>query len=414
MSIIRPFKGVRPKNELVEEFSCPPYDVLEDEEVKEIVSKYPKSFLRVIRAEVDFNKEVDPHSEEVYKKAKENLDNFKKEGILIEEKEPALYIYRETWKGHSQTGIFATFSVDEYQKDLIKKHELTRQDKEDDRTKHIMILEAQTGPVFLTFKSKEEIKKLIEQGIEKSEKIYDFIDEKEVHHELWVLTDKTLIESLEKAFEKVDALYIADGHHRAAAASRTREILKSKNPLHTGNEEYNFFMAVVFPHDELKILDYNRVVKDLNGLSDEEFMDKLSEQFEISEVDETPYSPKSKHEFGMYINKKWYSLKAKKEIIDENDPVKQLDVYILQNYVLDPILGIENPRKDPRIHFLGGIRGVKALEDWIDGKDWKVAFSMYPTSIEELMAVADANKTMPPKSTWFEPKLRSGLLIHEI
>ena len=414
MSIIRPFKGLRPKNELVEEFSCPPYDVLEDEEVKEIVSKYPKSFLRVIRAEVDFNKEVDPHSEEVYKKAKENLDNFKKEGILIEEKEPALYIYRETWKGHSQTGIFATFSVDEYQKGLIKKHELTRQDKEDDRTKHIMILEAQTGPVFLTFKSKDEIKGLIEQGIEKSEKIYNFTDEKEVHHELWVLTDKTLINSLEKAFEKVDALYIADGHHRAAAASRAREILKSKNPLHTGNEEYNFFMAVVFPHDELKILDYNRVVKDLNELSDEEFMDKLSEHFEISEVDETPYSPKSKHEFGMYINKKWYSLKAKKEIIDENDPVKQLDVYILQNYVLDPILGIENPRKDPRIHFLGGIRGVKALEDWIEGKDWKVAFSMYPTSIEELMAVADANKTMPPKSTWFEPKLRSGLLIHEI
>ncbi|GAB6190149.1 DUF1015 family protein [Marinitoga arctica] len=414
MSVIRPFKGLRPKNELVEEFSCPPYDVLEDEEVKEIVNKHPKSFLRVTRAEVDFEENVDPHSEIVYKKAKENLENFKKEGILIEEKEPALYIYRETWKGHSQTGIFATFSVDEYQKGLIKKHELTRQDKEDDRTKHIMILEAQTGPVFLTFKSKEEIKKLIKQGIEISEKIYDFTDEKEVYHELWVLTDKNLINSLEKAFEKVDALYIADGHHRAAAASRTKEILKSKNPLYTGNEEYNYFMAVVFPHDELKILDYNRVVKDLNGLSDEEFMKKVSKYFDVSESSNSPYSPKSRHEFGMYINKKWYSLKAKKDIIDENDPVKQLDVYILQNYLLDPILGIENPRKDPRIHFLGGIRGVKALEDWIDGKDWKVAFSMYPTSIEELMNVADANKTMPPKSTWFEPKLRSGLLIHEI
>ncbi|WGS64762.1 DUF1015 domain-containing protein [Marinitoga aeolica] len=414
MSIIRPFKGLRPRKDIVEEFSCPPYDVLEENEVKEIVSKHPNSFLRVTRAEVDFENEIDPHSEIVYKKAKENLDQFKKDGILIEEKEPALYLYRETWQGHSQTGIFATFSVEEYQSGLIKKHELTRQDKEDDRTKHIMILEAQTGPVFLTFKSENKIKELINEGVEKAEKIYDFIDEKEVHHELWVLTQKDLIKKLEGAFEKVEALYIADGHHRAAAASRTREILKSKNPLHTGNEEYNYFMAVVFPHDELKILDYNRVVKDLNGLSDDEFMNKISEHFEIIDAPESPYKPKSKHEFGMYINKKWYILKAKNEIIDENDPVKQLDVYILQNYLLAPILGIENPRKDPRIHFLGGIRGVKALEEWIDEKEWKVAFSMFPTSIEELMAVADDNKTMPPKSTWFEPKLRSGLLIHEI
>ncbi|SHE52933.1 Uncharacterized conserved protein, DUF1015 family [Marinitoga hydrogenitolerans DSM 16785] len=414
MSIIRPFKGLRPKKELVEEFSCPPYDVLEENEVKEIVSKHPNSFLRVTRAEVEFENDIDPHSEIVYKKAKENLENFKKDGVLVEEKEPALYFYRETWNGHSQTGIFATFSVEEYQKGLIKKHELTRQDKEDDRTKHIMILEAQTGPVFLTFKSKETIKDLINKGINAAEKIYDFVDEKSVHHELWVLTNKNLIEELENAFKDVESLYIADGHHRAAAASRTKEILKSKNPLHTGSEEYNSFMAVVFPHDELKILDYNRVVKDLNGLSDDDFMNKLSEYFEIAEAPESPYKPKSRHEFGMYINKKWYILKAKENIIDEKDPVKQLDVYILQNYLLSPILGIENPRKDPRIHFLGGIRGVKALEEWIDGKNWKVAFSMYPTSIEELMAVADADKTMPPKSTWFEPKLRSGLLIHEI
>ncbi|MBM7559112.1 DUF1015 domain-containing protein [Marinitoga litoralis] len=414
MSVIRPFKGLRPKKELVEEFSCPPYDVLEEDEVKEIVKKHPKSFLKVTRAEVEFDGDIDPHSEEVYKKAKENLDNFKKEGILVEEEKPALYLYRETWKGHSQTGIFATFSVDEYQKGLIKKHELTRQDKEDDRTKHIMILEAQAGPVFLTFKSKESIKELINKGIDEAEKIYDFVDEKEVHHELWVLTNEELIKELENAFKEVEALYIADGHHRAAAASRVKEILKSKNPLHTGNEEYNFFMAVVFPHDELKILDYNRVVKDLNGLTEEEFMNKVSEYFEISEAPESPYKPKARHEFGMYINKKWYSLRAKENIVDESDPVKQLDVYILQNYLLDPILGIENPRKDPRIHFLGGIRGVKALEEWIDGKNWKVAFSMYPTSIEELMDVADADKTMPPKSTWFEPKLRSGLLIHKI
>ncbi|WP_129407933.1 DUF1015 domain-containing protein [Marinitoga lauensis] len=414
MSIIRPFKGLRPRKELVEEFSCPPYDVLEENEVKEIVSKHPNNFLRVTRAEVEFENEIDPHSEIVYKKAKENLEQFKKDGVLIEEKEPALYLYRETWQGHSQTGIFATFSVEEYQKGLIKKHELTRQDKEDDRTKHIMILEAQTGPVFLTFKSENKIKELINSGIEKAEKIYDFIDEKEVHHELWVLTQKDLIKELENAFEKVEALYIADGHHRAAAASRTREILKSKNPLHTGNEEYNYFMAVVFPHDELKILDYNRVIKDLNGLSDDEFINKVSEYFDIIDAPESPYKPKSKHEFGMYINKKWYILKAKDKIIEEKDPVKQLDVYILQNYLLDPILGIENPRKDPRIHFLGGIRGVKALEKWIDEKEWKVAFSMFPTSLEELMAVADDNKTMPPKSTWFEPKLRSGLLIHEI
>jgi uncharacterized protein (DUF1015 family) len=414
LSLVRPFKGLRPKKEHIEDFSCPPYDVLESDEVEKIVSEHPNSFLRVTRAEVDFDKNIDAHSDEVYKKAGENLKNFEKEGILINDEKPSYYIYRETWKGESQLGLFATVSVDEYDQGKIKKHELTRQDKEDDRTRHITLLGAQSGPVFLTFKSKDEIKKLLEEFIDESSKIADFIDDNEVRHEMWLVNDGDKVEEIKKAFDNIDNLYIADGHHRAAAASRTRKIKMEENSNHTGNEEYNYFLAAIFPHDELRVLDYNRVVKDLNGLSKEDFISKVEDRFDIFDAEETPYSPKSLHEFGMYLNKKWYTLKAKPEIVDESDPVKALDVFILQEYLLAPILGIGDPRKDSRIHFLGGIRGVGALSDWIDSKDWGVAFSMHATPLTQLIDVADAGKIMPPKSTWFEPKLRSGLVVHKI
>ena len=412
MSIVRPFKGLRPTGEKVESFACPPYDVLEDSEVKEIVSKKPESFLKVTRAEVEFPEGTDPHSDEVYKKAGENLKNFEKKGIIFQDKAPAYYLYRETWRGQSQTGLFATVSVDEYDKGLIKKHELTRQDKEDDRTRHITLLGAQSGPVFLTFKSKESIKNVLSEMLVKYDKEYDLTDENEVRHELWVVNKEEDIKKIQEAFADIEKLYIADGHHRAAAASRTQKLMKEKNLNHTGNEEYNYFLAAIFPHDELRVLDYNRVVKDLNGLNKEDFIEKISESFEVIDANERPYSPKSLHTYGMYLDKKWYVLKPKK--VDESDPVKALDVYILQNYLLDPVLGIKNPRKDSRIHFLGGIRGIGVLEDWVDNKDWTVAFSMYPTPLEQLINVADADKVMPPKSTWFEPKLRSGLVIHKI
>ncbi|BBE31889.1 hypothetical protein OSSY52_20300 [Tepiditoga spiralis] len=412
MSIVRPFKGLRPTGEKVESFACPPYDVLEDSEVKEIVSKKPESFLKVTRAEVEFPEGTDPHSDEVYKRAGENLKNFEKEGIIFQDETPAYYLYRETWRGQSQTGLFATVSVDEYDKGLIKKHELTRQDKEDDRTRHITLLGAQSGPVFLTFKSKETIKNILSEMLEKYDKEYDLTDENEVRHELWVVNNEEDVKKIQESFSDIEKLYIADGHHRAAAASRTQKLMKEKNSNHVGNEEYNYFLAAIFPHDELRVLDYNRVVKDLNGLSKDEFIEKISENFEITETKETPYSPKELHTYGMYLDKKWYILKPK--TVDESDPVKALDVYILQNYLLDPILGIKNPRKDSRIHFLGGIRGIGVLEEWVDNKDWKVAFSMHPTPLEQLIDVADADKVMPPKSTWFEPKLRSGLVIHKI
>jgi uncharacterized protein (DUF1015 family) len=414
MAIIKPFKALRPTQEKVEVFSCPPYDVLEDNEVREIASKKPESYVRVTRAEVDFSKDVDVHSEEVYKKGAENLKDYLDRGIIIQDSEEAFYIYRETWRGKSQTGFYAVASVDEYDEGKIKKHELTREDKEDDRTKHIMILEAQAEPVFLTFKAQPKVKEMLQNFINKYEKLYDLTDETEVRHEMWKVDQKDDVELLKSSFEKINAMYIADGHHRSAAASRTKKISKEKNPNHTGDESYNYFLAAIFPHDELRVLDYNRIVKDLNNMNEEEFISKLKDIFDISDAEESPYSPKNLHEVGMYLNKKWYKLQIKEKHIDRNDPVKELDVYILQNYVLDPILGIENPRKDSRIHFLGGIRGVQVLEDWVDNKGYTVAFSMFPTPLEQLINVSDADKIMPPKSTWFEPKLKSGLVIHKI
>ncbi|KUK81513.1 MAG: Uncharacterized protein XD96_1138 [Petrotoga mobilis] len=409
LATVKPFKALRPYKGIEQCFSCPPYDVLEEDEVKEIISRNPNSFLRVTRSEVEAEEDS---KEAIYKKANENLESFIKNGVLIKDSEPSFYIYRETWKGVSQTGFFAVVSVDEYDKGIIKKHELTRRDKEDDRTNHILNLNAQTGPVFLTYKAQEDLKTIIDKIIKNKEFLYSFCDENNVKHELIKIQEEDEKEQIEKAFNSIDYLYIVDGHHRAAAASRAQKIMKEKDTNYSLNKPYNYFMAVIFPHNELRVLPYNRIVKDLNGLKEEEFLKKIGSYFEVEEAPFSPYSPDSSHSFGMYLQKKWYKLTFKGE--ESEDPVENLDVQILQKYLLDPVLSIKDPRSDPRIYFLGGIRGVKEIEKWVDTKDWKVGFSMYPTQIDQLLKVADMNKIMPPKSTWFEPKLRSGLLIHEI
>ena len=409
MAIIRPFKALRPFKGIEQCFSCLPYDVLEEDEVKEIIKRNPNSFLKVTRAEVEVK---DNPKEDPYEKAKENFQSFIERGSIVQDDEEAFYIYQEIWRGISQTGFFATVSVEEYKKGIIKKHELTRKDKEDDRTNHILNLKAQTGPVFLSFKSKIEIKNLINSLIQNKQPLYNFCDENNINHKLWKISEKENIEKLKKSFEEIDYLYIVDGHHRAAAAVRVQEIMREKDPSYDENKPYNFFMAAIFPHDELRILPYHRIVKDLNGLKEEEFLKKLETHFKIEKAPHPHYSPEEMHTFGIYLRKTWYKLTFKGQL--SNDPVENLDVQILQKYILGPVLSIEDPRSDPKIYFIGGIKGIGELEKWVDEKGWKVAFSMYPTQMKQLFEVADSNKIMPPKSTWFEPKLRSGLLIHKI
>lgn len=410
MAIVRPFKAVRPEQDLVEKVACPPYDVLSYDEAKKW-GEIPESFMRVIRAEIDLSEGEDHYGKPVYEKARNNLQEMLDNGTMIQEKSPVYFIYRQKMGEHTQIGVVGCSSVDEYQAGLIKKHELTRQDKEDDRANHVFTVGANTGPVFLTFEAFKDFDKALSELTAKLDHFCNFTDENNISHELFPVRENSDIEKLEKLFERIPTMYIADGHHRAASASRVRELMKKNNSQHNGTEEYNFFMSVIFPHNQLKVLDYNRVVKDLNQLSKEAFIEAIKEKFDIEVSEVTPARPGHSHEFGMYLDGKWYLLEAKKESFDNNDPVKSLDVSILQENLLSPVLGIDDPRKDPRIDFIGGIRGLKALETKVDN-GWAVAFSMYPTSIEELMNVADDGKTMPPKSTWFEPKLRSGLFVH--
>ncbi len=409
MAIIKPFRGVRPKRELVEKVASPPYDVISSDEARELVKDNPYSFLHVVKPEIDLPENIDLYDESVYKKGAENLNRLMEEKILIQDEEEYFYIYRQKIGDIIQTGLVCCASVDDYDDDIIKKHEQTRADKEEDRTKHVYTLNANTGPVFLTYRSTKEIDTLIEDGKER-EPEYNFISPDGVEHTFWVVRKKELKNELIKKFGEIPNLYVADGHHRSAAASRVRKLKKMENSNHTGNEEYNYFLVVIFPHNQLNIMDYNRVVKDLNGFSVDEFFKKVEEKFTVKESNLK--KPDEKHTFGMYLDGKWYLLRAKEGIFDKNDPVKVLDVSILQENLLGPILGIGDPRKDERIDFVGGIRGTGELEKLVNSKKYRVAFSMFPTSIEELMDIADAGKFMPPKSTWFEPKLRSGLAIH--
>lgn len=414
MSIIRPFKGYRPTQELCSKVAALPYDVMTSDEAREMVKDNPYSFLHIDKAEIDLPKDTDHYSDVVYQKAKDNLWNMVKDGIYIQDKKQVLYIYQLTMNGKSQTGLVACTSIDEYIENKIKKHELTRADKEEDRIRHVDTCNANTGPIFLTYKNKENIDKIINKAIE-NEPIYDFTAEDGIKHTVWLIDNDEVINSLISEFKSVPALYIADGHHRNASAVKVGLKRRQENPNYTGDEEFNYYLSVIFPDNQLYIMDYNRVVKDLNGLSKDEFIAKVSEKFDVAEYNGNDcYKPSEKHTFGMYLDKKWYSLKAKDAIVDENDTVACLDVSILQKELLAPILGIGDPRTDKRIDFVGGIRGLKELEKRVDSGEMKVAFSMYPTTMEQLMNIADDNKIMPPKSTWFEPKLRSGIFVHEL
>lgn len=413
MAIVRSFKGLRPKPEFAENVASPPYDVLSSDEARERVKGNPISFIHVVKPEVDVDPSIDLYDEKVYNKGKENLKRLIDEGFLIQDKDDCFYIYRQKMDDHIQTGLVAVASVDEYERGKIKKHENTRLEKEKDRAKHINVLNAQAGPVFLTYRATEDIDNLIKKVMD-DEPVYDFTAEDGIRHTFFVVNKKHLIEEIKNAFEKLDCLYVADGHHRSAAAARVRNERKIKDAAYTGNKEYNYFLTVIFPHNQMYIMDYNRVVSGLNELSKEEFFEKIKEKFNVRESGKkgNPYKPEEKHNFGMYLQGKWFHLTSKSGTFDEKDPVLSLDVSILQENLLNPVLGIEDPRKDKRISFVGGKRGLGELEKLVDSDAFTVAFSMFPTSIEELMAIADAGKVMPPKSTWFEPKLRSGLITH--
>jgi uncharacterized protein (DUF1015 family) len=407
---IKPFRALRPPKVLAEKVAALPYDVMDREEARKMAEGNPYSFLHVSRPEIDLPPEVDPHDNPVYAKGDENLRKFIADGVLVQDESECCYIYRQKMGGIVQTGLVACAAVDDYRLGVIKKHELTRADKEDDRVRHIDCLNANDEPVFLTCRNDADIAAVIEEATSGPAE-YDFATDDGVTHTLWLVADRRRIDVLTGLLAGLPALYVADGHHRSAAANRVRELRAEANRSHTGDEEYNFFLAVIFPDNEMNIMPYNRVVKDLNGLSLAEFMTRVTTKFAITPAAAT-LEPGSRHRFGMYIDSKWYELLPRQGSFDENDAVARLDVSILQDNLLSPVLGIRNPRTDQRIQFVGGIRGTAELERLVDSGEHEVAFSLYPTSIAELMDLADAGKIMPPKSTWFEPKLRSGLFVH--
>lgn len=408
MAVIRPFECVRPCERVADRVAALPYDVYNRQEACEVVKKEPLSFLKIDRAETQFDASVDTYAPQVYQKAKELLEKAIADGTFITDTDRCYYIYELTMDGRSQTGIVACASIDDYQNNVIKKHENTRADKELDRITHVDTCSAQTGPIFLAYRANQVIDKEVDK-VKQSPSIYNFVSDDGIRHQVWKIADKAAVENIKNAFEKIDSIYIADGHHRAASAVKVGLKRRKNNPDYTGEEEFNYFLSVLFPDEQLMILPYNRVVKDLNGYTKEQFMEKIAQNFDITESD-GQVMPDNKGTFGMYITGKWYRLTAKKEILSE-DPVDGLDVAILQNNLLEPVLGIHDPKTDSRIDFVGGIRGLDELEKRCN-EDCVLAFSMYPTSIKELFDVADAGKLMPPKSTWFEPKLRSGLFIH--
>ena len=411
MSVLRAFKGYRPTAELCSKVAALPYDVMSSAEAREMVKGDPYSFLHVDRAEIDLDPSVDIYSPEVYQKAADNLNKMITDGIYIHDEKPCMYIYRLTMDGRSQTGLVACASIDEYINNKIKKHELTREDKEQDRIRHVDTCNANTGPIFLTYRNRDDINALIAEETAKTP-VYDFVSEDGVGHTVWVIDDESKISALQAAFAQVPALYIADGHHRNASAVKVG--LKRRGEGEYDKEaEFNFYLAVAFPDNQLKILDYNRVVKDLNGMSESEYLEKISKDFDVKPENGT-FKPDSALTFGMYLGGKWYRLTAKDGSFNAADPVESLDVSILQNNLLAPVLGIGDPRTDDRIAFVGGIRGLGELVSLVDSGRAAVAFAMYPTSVEQLMSIADAGKIMPPKSTWFEPKLRSGIFIHTL
>jgi uncharacterized protein (DUF1015 family) len=411
MAIVKPFQCVRPDEATAHLVAALPYDVYNRKEACEITAANPKSFLNIDRPETQFSDDVDTYDSRVYEKARELLNAWVSDGTLLKDNREAYYIYELVMNGRSQTGIVACSSIDDYAQGIIKKHENTREEKELDRICHVDRTDAQTGPIFLAYRSKEAINEIVER-VTSTKPIYDFTAEDGISHKIWQVSDEETVSEIEQAFVGVPSTYIADGHHRAASAVKVGWKRRDENPGYTGEEPFNFFLSVLFPDEQLMIMPYNRVVKDLNGLSEEEYLKKVEEAFLVEAIGEDAYSPDTKGSFGMYLNKKWYRLTIKDSFVSK-DPVKGLDVSLLQDHLLNPVLGVKDPRIDKRVDFIGGIRGLKELEKRC-GEDMTVAFSMYPTSIEELFQVADAGLLMPPKSTWFEPKLRSGLFIHPL
>jgi uncharacterized protein (DUF1015 family) len=415
MAVIRPFKALRPTIEKAQLVASVPYDVVNREEAADFAKGNPLNYLHITRSEIDLPNVNDVYSKEIYQKAKENLNRIIKEAPLKTEEKPSFYLYRLIMDGRAQTGICATFSVDDYDNDVILKHEKTRKVKEDDRTNHIVTTKAQTGIVFLTYRGVKSVNDVVDKTMKEIKPEYDFTASDGVQHTVWIVPDnfnKIIIDE----FARVNKLYIADGHHRAKSASRAKEEMKKNNPDHNGDEEYNYFVSVIFPADQLHILPYNRVVFDLNGLSKDDFLNAVSEKFEVAIT--TNKQPQTKNQFCMYLDKQWYHLKARDSVLAslslEKSVGEKLDVSILQNFLLNPVLGIDDPRTNNRIDFIGGIRGTNELEKLVDSGKAAVAFSLYPVGLDDLMNISDAGEVMPPKSTWFEPKLRDGLLTHLI
>ncbi len=409
MAIIKPFTAIRPSEEKAKRIAALPYDVYNREEAKAVVEKNPDSFLKIDRAETQLDDSIDTYNAMVYQKAHDTLWEMVEDGSFVKEENSCYYIYELTMNGRTQTGITACASIDDYEKGIIKKHENTRADKEVDRINHVNICNAQTGPIFLAYRANQVINQVVED-VKKEASLYDFTAEDGVRHRVWVISDENQIADVKGAFSKIDAIYIADGHHRAASAVKVGQKRRQEHPDFDGTEEFNYFLSVLFPDEQLMIMDYNRVVKDLNGLNEKAFLEKVSEIFEVSEIETVEKKPLEKGSFSMYLGEKWYNCRMKPEDISD-DPVEGLDVSVLQDKLLAPLLNINDPKTDNRIDFVGGIRGLEELEKRCR-VDCAVAFAMYPTSIGELFDVADAGLLMPPKSTWFEPKLRSGIFIH--
>lgn len=411
MVIVRPFKGLRPKKELADKVASPPYDVLDSDEARFMAKSNSISFLRVIKPEIDLPPETDVHGDSVYHQGAENLKNMISEGIMLQDAEPYFYFYRQIMGNHSQFGLVATVSAQDYDNGLIKKHEFTRPDKEADRVRHIMTQSAQCGPVFLTYPDIEDINSL-QTEICADQPEVDFVSTDDIRHTLWPVTEPNHIAQIQETFNSTEYLYVADGHHRSAAGTIVANKRKEFNLEHTGNEEYNYFLAVLFPKSHMKIMAYNRAVMDLNGMGKDEFIILLDDKFTV--MDNASPEPESLGIISMYLDGQWYGLIPKPGSYAESDPVKSIDASILQDNVLAPLLGIDDPRTNNRIKFVGGIRGTSELEKLVDSGEFKVAFSMYPVSLDQLFAVADSGNVMPPKCTWFEPKLRSGLVVHLI
>ncbi len=412
MAYFKPFKAVRPNKEYADKVAALPYDVMNSEEAREMVEGNPYSFLHVDKAEIDLPKDTYLYDKAVYEKAAENLKKLVDDGICKKEEKECFFIYRQIMNGRSQTGLVGCASIDDYLNNIIKKHELTRADKEQDRINHVDTCNANTGPIFLTYKNGDAVKKIIADWQESHAPEYDFVADG-VAQTVWVIDDTAVNEAIAEEFDTIDYLYIADGHHRCASAVKVGLKRREANPGFTGEEEFNRFLAVSFPADELEIMDYNRVIRDTKGMSRDQFLTAISTSFTFEVAKTAPYKPEEKHTFGLYTDGRWYKLTAKEGTFNPNDPVSQLDVSILQNNLISPILGIDDPRTDKRIDFVGGIRGLEELERRAN-TDMALAFSMYPTTLDDLMAIADADLIMPPKSTWFEPKLLSGLFIHEL